>query len=102
MARDLAKEAGALEQAAARIRDAADQLDAQKRAAVGQVQGTQWLGATATAAQRVASDIETSLTRHTTNMRIVADKVAQAAVRHDSADTEGGQLVNKVGGLLQL
>ena len=102
MARDLAKQAGALEAAASKIRDYADQLDAQKRAAVSQVQGTQWLGLTAQAAQQVAGDIEASLSRHTTNMRLAADKVARAAVRHDAADTEGGQLLNRVGGLLQL
>ena len=77
MARDLAKEAGALEQAANKIREYADQLDAQKRQAVTQVQTTTWLGATALAAQRVAGDIETSLNKHITNMRVVADKVAQ-------------------------
>ena len=118
MARDLAKEAGALEQAANKIREYADQLDAQKRQAVTQVQTTTWLGATALAAasypvgepvgataqaaQRVAGDIETSLNKHITNMRVVADKVAQASVRHDAADAESSQLVNKVGGLLQL
>ncbi len=102
MARDLAKEAGALEQAAGRIREYADQLDAQKRQAVTQVQTTAWLGATAQAAQRVAADIETSLNKHIANMRAVADKVAQASVKHDAADTQGGQLVTKVGGLLQL
>jgi hypothetical protein len=102
MARDLAKEAGALEQAANKIREYADQLDAQKRQAVTQVQSTPWLGATAQAAQRVAGDIETSLNKHITNMRVVADKVAQASVRHDAADAESSQLVNKVGGLLQL
>ena len=47
-------------------------------------------------------DIETSLNRHVTNMRVVADKVAQASARHDAADAESSQLVNKVGGLLQL
>jgi hypothetical protein len=102
MARDLAKEAGALEQAANKIREYADQLDAQKRQAVAQVQSTPWLGATAQAAQRVATDIETSLNRHITNMRMAADKVAQASVKHDAADAQASQLVNKVGGLLQL
>ena len=102
MARDLAKEAGALEQAANRIRSAADDLDARKRQAVGQVQSTPWQGASAQAAGRVAMDIEASLTKHIANMRIVADKVAQASQRHDAADTEGGQLVAKVGGQLRL
>jgi hypothetical protein len=102
MARDLAKEAGALEQAANKIREYADQLDAHKRQAVTQVQTTTWLGATAQAAQRVATDIETSLNKHITNMRVVADKVAQASVKHDAADTQSSQLVNKVSGLLQL
>jgi hypothetical protein len=102
MARDLAKEAGALESAAGKIRTGADDLDARKQMAVAQVQGTPWLGAAAQAAQRVATDIEAALTKHTTKMRIVADKVAQASQRHDTADTEAGQLVAKVSGQLQL
>jgi uncharacterized protein YukE len=102
MARDLAKEAGALEQAANKIRSYADQLDAQKRAAVAQVQGTTWQGASAQASLRVSSDIEASLTKHVANMRIVADKVAQASQRQDTADTQGGQLVGKVSGQLRI
>ena len=102
MGRDLAKEAGALEAAAGRIREAADQLDAQKRQAVAQVQSTQWLGASATAAQHVAADIEAALSKHTANLRVVADKVARASARHDAADAEAGQLVGKVGGQLRL
>ncbi|HYY82160.1 MAG TPA: hypothetical protein VFD04_23690 [Actinomycetes bacterium] len=102
MARDLAKEAGALESAAGKIRAAADDLDARKRMAVAQVQSTPWLGAAAQAAGRVAADVEAALTRHVANMRMVADKVAQASQRHDAADTEAGQLVAKVGGQLHL
>jgi uncharacterized protein YukE len=102
MARDLAKEAGALEAAAGKIRAAADDLDARKRMAVAQVQSTPWLGAAAQAAQRVAADVDVALTRHVTKMRVVADKVAQASQRHDAADTEAGQLVAKVGAQLQL
>jgi uncharacterized protein YukE len=102
MGRDLAKEAGALESAAGKIRAAADQLDALKRQASSQVAATQWLGSSAQAAQAVAADIEAALSRHTANMRSAAGKVSQASVRHDAADAQGGQLVTKVGGLLKL
>lgn len=102
MGRDLAKEAGALEAAASKIRAAADQLDALKRQASGQVAATQWLGSSASAAQAVSADIEAALSKHTANMRSVADKVSTASVRHDTADAQGGQVVTKVAGLLKL
>jgi uncharacterized protein YukE len=102
MGRDLAKEAGALESAAGKIAAAADQLDALKRQATSQVTSTQWLGSSAQAAQAVSADIEAALSKHTANMRQVADKVRRASAQHDAADAHGGQVVTKVRGLLKL
>jgi hypothetical protein len=84
------KEAGALERVATAIDDHAAALDAAKRAAVQEVNGTTWLGVAANTAKAVAADLEAALSAHIAKMRECAGNVRTASAGHEAADVDAG------------
>jgi hypothetical protein len=84
------KEAGALERVAGAIDSHAAALEAAKRAAVQEVNGTTWLGVAANTAKAVAADLERALTAHIAKMRECAQNVRSASAGHEAADVDAG------------
>jgi hypothetical protein len=89
------KEAGALERVASAIESHASSLEANKRSAVQEVNGTTWLGVAAESARAVAADLEAALDAHIRKMRECAEHVRTASAGHEAADSDAGDTLRR-------